>query len=299
MLGRGRHLAPTATLCAGLLLAAPVLATSLPDWMRVELRARKMAITARTTLSLQRLDADAVGPILARAPELDGVAPESAEILRIDAESAALGTRSMLSLWFDPGSGQALQRERVDTVRDGRYKLLRYIQGGVYEWQRRGDPTNRDADPSTWRLKRERLVRFSGSQSDPRAVTDTLALFYLAGELRKRPSGESLRCRVYSDGGLYTVSLVSGGTEPVSVSYEWRRGGQRGSESGRPELLRVGIEAELIEADEPDAAFDLLGLEGDIRLHIDPVSGAPLQLSGRDARLGKLKIFATALELRE
>ena len=95
------------------------------------------------------------------------------------------------------------------------------------------------------------------------------------------------------------MSLVSGGTEPVSVSYEWRRGGQRGSESGKPELLRVGIEAELIEADEPDAAFDLLGLEGDIRLHIDPVSGAPLQLSGRDARLGKLKIFATALELRE
>lgn len=294
-----RCLGVGAALWLGLVFAHPALGSSAPEWSRVELRARKLAITARTTLALQRLDARTVEPMLARAPELEGIAPEAADVLRIDARSAALGTESMLSVWLDPLSGRALQRERVDTVRDGRYKLQRYVDGGVYEWQRRGDATNRDADPSSWRLKRERLDRFSGTGHDDGIVTDTLALLYLAAGLRERSSGEALRYRVYSDGGLYEVSLLSRGVERVSASYRWRRGNESGSASGKVEMLHVGFEAALIESEEPDAAFDLLGLEGDIELYLDPASGAPLQLTGRDARLGKIRIYATEVELRD
>ena len=123
-----RCLGVGAALWLGLVFAHPALGSSAPEWSRVELRARKLAITARTTLALQRLDARTVEPMLARAPELEGIAPEAADVLRIDARSAALGTESMLSVWLDPLSGWALQRERVDTVRDGRDKLQRLME---------------------------------------------------------------------------------------------------------------------------------------------------------------------------
>lgn len=286
---RARPPALARALLAGWLatVAASVLAA--PRWISVDLGAQKFLLAATTRLTVVEDRADALARELVDAPG-HAVLPVPPEGLRrLDAESRLAGATSRVSVWLGRGSHALLQRERVDSRRDGHYALTRILVAGSFEWRRRGDARTRHEAPSAWPLRRAVFRPLAGAT----AATDPLGLLLLAGEL-VLGTERSLAATVRADAAVLPVTLQREGSDSLAVAHRRVRGGREwhSDRLTRCERVRVIVAPGV-------ADFRLLGLAGDLSLCMDAASGAPLRVSGRDPRLGELQIDAQRIELVE
>ncbi len=251
-----------------------------PGWQRVDLEAHRFLMVATTTLRITEPSPAALATELVAVPGHAALPAPEAGVLRLDADSILPGVTSRLSVWLARDSLQLLQRERVDSVRDGRYKLTRFLADGSYELQRRGGKKTRDLEPSRWHLKRERLRPLG----PPARCTDALGLLLLAAELA-RGTDERTESSVCTDDAVVRVVLVRAGDEAGA-----------GAVLRRP-CRRVSLAVEQTDGDVED--FRLLGLSTGLLVCVDAASGAPLQLLGGEPRLGAFTIEATHIETRD
>lgn len=259
------------------------------SWNRIELEARKFLLVARSSVTITVPSSDELDSQLVKVPGHVGLAPPASGVWRIDALSRAPGVDSRLTVWLARDSLQLLQRERVDSVHGGRYKLTRLLEDGSYEWQRRGDGAARGSDPMQWPLKRERLhmVQRSG------VCTDSLGLLLMAAELAKSDR-ERMRVGVCTDEGSHDVVLTSQGDVRRAIAHMRVQGGVHTEVTGETTCRRVGMAAEGSRADVK--GFRLLGLTGQLQVCVDELTGAPLRLQGAEPRLGEFSVDARLIE---
>ncbi|MBP6382669.1 MAG: hypothetical protein KBG29_10855 [Pseudomonadales bacterium] len=265
--------------------ALPAVASA-PGWTRVDLEAHRFLMVATTTLRVTEPSPAALAAELVAVPGHAALPAPPAGVLRLDAESVLPGVTSRLSVWLARDSLQLLQRERVDSVRDGRYKLTRFLVDGSYEWQRRGGQKTRHLEPSRWHLKRERPRPLG----PPAPCTDALGLLLLAAELVRGTEARA-ESAVCTDDAVVGVVL-----ERSADAAGRRQGGAEAQESaarGRA-CRRVGISVTAPDAKVED--FRLLGLATGLSVCVDVASGAPQQVLGREPRLGAFTIEATRVE---
>jgi hypothetical protein len=279
----------TAALLLAMLSAAAVADFPLPGWSRVDLESRRLLLSARSSLRLSLPDtgelAAALDPGLLQSLPVDAGSP----VLRVDVISRALGGESRVSSWLDRETMQVLQKEHLDSVRNGRFKRLLFSANGVQEVQRRGDAQTRDLGPQQWRLKRE---RFTPLQAIPPYV-DQIAVLLLAGNMVLRGESQHLQ-RVYADGRLVDVLLTRGASETLSLRHTRA---ESGGETRHGTAAAVAVHIAVDAVHDPAADFELLGLRSPLLLQVDAQTGAPLRLSGYNARLGQVTIAATRVDI--
>lgn len=265
--------------------ALPAVASA-PGWTRVDLEAHRFLMVATTTLRVTEPSPAALAAELVAVPGHAALPAPPAGVLRLDAESVLPGVTSRLSVWLARDSLQLLQRERVDSVRDGRYKLTRFLVDGSYEWQRRGGQKTRDLEPSRWHLKRERPRPLG----PPAPCTDALGLLLFAAELA-RGSEARAEAAVCTDDAVVRVVLAR-----AADADGRRQGGAEAQESGARgrACRRVSISVAAPDAKVED--FRLLGLAHELSVCVDVASGAPMQVRGREPRLGAFTIEAKRVE---
>ncbi len=259
------------------------------DWHRIELEARKFMLVASSSVSITAPTAQEVAAQLVDVPGHTGLAASAAGVWRLDARSRLPGIASHVTVWLARDTLQVLQRERLDSARGGRYKLTRFIEGGSYEWQRRGVDAPRGSAPARWPLKRERM------HSAERAAdcTDSLGLLLLAAEL-VRSERVRTQARVCTDDGALGVALTRQGDANYAITPTRLRAGTRTQVGGETRCRQVGVVIETNEQAVDD--FRLLGLADRLQICVDAESGAPLRLVGTEPRLGEFRIDATLIE---
>lgn len=259
------------------------------NWSHVELEARKFMLVARVSVSITTPSATQLERELVQVPGHEELGVPAGGVWRIDAENRLPGVSSRVTVWLARDTLQLLQRERLDSIHRGRYKLTRFLEEGAYEWQRRGAGAPRGTAPERWPLKRERLL--PAVRSEP--CTDSLGLLLLAPEL-VRSERLRMQARLCTDDGSIAVMLTHQGDARYPVAHaRVRTGMPLRSESSTP-CAHVGIALE--NEDEGTDDFRLLGLTGRLQLCTDAESGAPLQLTGTEPRLGSFTIDATLVE---
>lgn len=263
--------------------------TSADSWQHIELEARKFLLVARSSVTISLPSADELASQLVAVEGHDPLPVPSAGVLRIDALSRAPGVDSQLTVWLARDNLQLLQRERLDSVHGGRYKLTRFLEDGSYEWQRRGKASSRNGPPSQWSLKREKL--HVAKRSAP--CTDSLALLLLAGDLA-RSERVRMQAGVCTDDGAFDVVLTSQGDARETVPHVRVRGDEQTQSARQTPCRRVGI---AVEEGQPQAtSFRLLGLTGRLQVCVDVETGAPLNLLGTEPTLGEFRINTTLIE---
>ncbi len=172
-----------------------------------------------------------------------------AGVLRLDADSVLPGVTSRLSVWLARDSLQLLQRERVDSVRDGRYKLTRFLVDGGYELAAPG--RTEDAGPGTVALAPQ--ARTSPPAGPSCARTDALGVAASRGRAgsRQQARAESPVCTDEAwCGSCWRVPAMPAGAGRATV--------RRGKRCARESCRRVSISVAA-----PDAKverFSALGL---------------------------------------
>jgi len=259
------------------------------DWRHIELEARKFLLVARSSVTVEAQSAEQATSQLVDVAGQRTLAVPASGAWRIDARSSAPGANSHVTVWLARDNLQLLQRERLDSIQGGRYKLTRILEDGSYGWQRRGSAAARGTAPRDWPLKRERLHRAVRAGD----CTDSLGLLLLSADLVRSERVRSL-ARVCTDEGTLDVALTLQGDARQRIAHTRIQRGLRTRVESETVCRRVGMAVENGAQNADD--FRLLGLTGRLQVCVDLETGAPLQLLGTEPMLGEFRIDATLIE---
>ncbi len=204
-------------------------------------------------------------------------------------------------VWFDPDDLDAIQRSRWRQGRDGWLKLYRWKEEGVERIKIKPAGDTKSSDPLTWKDRSSSFFHFPQTSTSCKTISDPVILIYLSSILSERGWSESspddgrVHLCAFGKKQLHEVELLPSGDRQEPVGYTIYEGG-RGpfkqiKRAGQVpiSIYRIETRAIVTPGTEPEA-FSLLGLEGDIEIHVDRIFQVPVRLKGRNRLLGGITL---------
>jgi hypothetical protein len=268
-------------------------------WAEVRMTASKLFLTAEATVRLRTLPATRIVNDLKDAPGATPIAP-GPDVLELVYDTRGAGRRSLLTLLMDPLSGAALQRTQVEA--EGRFRQRIYRFGDLGAYQRSRYPASnaeKRLPPARWTDTSEDLRRYPDPPAG-RPVVEPTGLLYLVAAADLDQSGDSLEVLVFRRRDTQVVRIEVVKPKPVDVHYDelWPMGTIQRREQLQPiRLILRGLPQPGAAAGEDDQ-LELLGLRGRLELLLDPVTRAPLQLSGNVKVIGTVTLKLAAVRPR-
>lgn len=230
---------------------------------------------------------------------------EAAEIMKLmavdmKAEGALLLDEQYAEkIWFTAGDGRA-------------YRRIRWRKGGdpwvkIYAWEEKGvrrkkiQPASRDEskqDPIKWTQTTESFYPHPQDTAYSEVLSDPTLLLYLLSALEPQNLKSPFEIRVFGKEQLHRLTCRREKSLPRTVSF------QTHSSSGviainttiRPLVFSIEAESSASQDRNPET-FSLLGLQKDIRIHLDPSTHLPIRVSGRNSIWGELILDLSAARL--
>jgi len=260
-----------------------------PGWTRLVYTGDALPGTPTTTFELVESSADSLDIPGVRFPD-NSIAPMSTHrvyLLAVSGQGAASNT--VLRIWFDAMTGAVLQRDRLKTGADGGRKTVRFGPDGAMRVRLKpANSVQAQATPATWTDRKDKVFPYDLTATGCRHVTVPALLPYTVSVADRDPGERSL-C-VFQDGALYRVWLHSGGSKKLAIDYAVSSAVGAHRISGTREIEQIRLRVESVSGDADPGKFELLELRGTIVIHVDPVAGLPVEISGsrglyRDIRM--------------
>jgi len=244
-------------------------------WRRLKFEERAFWATATSELSLVALGA-------------------KRNIWQFSAHSSVPGNSEELTLIFFGQNGQMIGGERLALGQsDKRYKSFIFKPSHIL--RKRHSPNERSGDvPEKWPVTSRKFLTYPATQNDL-VLTNPYLLLIIAGALQTKEKGATAEALVLTDLNFYRVKLEHIGTTTIEAEVKVEAGPPI---AGKREVNVIKVlaqaEGELEEKDD----FSVLGLEGEVTILFDKVTGLPLQVRGDAPRLGSSKFSLKNATLR-
>ena len=204
---------------------------------------------ARTQIELGMLTAEDASAAMMESPHGEIAIPENSDVLLIsaDIEAKLLFERKKWQgrVWFLPGDGTALQRNRHKPGKGASDKRLRYGPEGVY--RRRAEPNNRreaELGADEWTKVRNAFYGYGKGRADCAPISDPLVLFYVVSAVGMT-DGRELEFCAFNKKELYRVVIQSAGTERLKVDVTEKRGRSTRRVKRRLDALKIHLKPRL------------------------------------------------------
>lgn len=253
--------------------AAAADAPPLPAWRSLLFEQSRFGVTARSQVAVD-------------------AGPAGGESWQLHATSSIANNTETVCLALDPASAAVLERTRMSSGRNRRYKSYNYLPEYILRL-RREPADDAGVPPRDWPVSSRREIPYP-TDRDGLVVTEAYVLLLLAGRLQ--PGAEQpAAVIVYTDEDFYRVIMrVEEGPE-LDVDYSLAGSGER--VTGPRPTRRVTLTVSPMQGSR-GGDFSLLGLEGEISLYLDADSGLPLELRGDAPRIGSSTIDLREVALR-
>jgi hypothetical protein len=122
-------------------------------------------------------------------------------------------------------------------------------------------------------------------------------LLYLAANLDIRSQAGSRKLYVFDRKQLHEVAVQVQEPRRLQVSYVEKSNGKEIQREGWTDTVKISFKPRALtaKADQPEE-FSFMGLVGDFEIDLDPVTGIPLQVSGKLSGIGKIQIRLQKVE---
>jgi len=268
-------------------------------WTEIRMTASKLFVTAEARLSLRTVPGATVMPDLLAVPasQLTPIAPGD-DVLELLYDAHGAGRASRITLLMDPHTGAALQRNQHDKQGKLRQRTYRFGTEGAFQrtfWPATAD--EKSLPPSRWTRTSEGLRAYPVPPGTRPVVEPTGLLYAVAAASLDQP-GDSLEILVFRRRDTQVVRVEVLPPREISVHYDelWPKGTVQRRGPVRP--LRLSLVGAPVPGGDPDDDMELLGLRGRLELMLDPVTRAPLQLSGNVKIVGTVTLRLAALRPR-
>ena len=280
----------TSTAWAQAAVASP--AAAMP-WKVLELSAHKLIVSAtpRVEASLETVAAAAAELVAPQQGTPLEVPQDGA--LRLETSTTLLGRTFETQLWMDPADGNALQLLETETGAKSHRRLSRFCATGVFEETRLpADSTEAAAAPASWSQVTIRFIAFPSEKKGP-VLGPAGLLWLLTGPQIGKP-GDRAVAQVWAKGQLEDATVQATGTSALGGFSVIGPGGTLSS--GTVETLAVTVSAAPVD---PAASsnLELMGLQGDLKVSLDPTTRAPIELDGSVPKFGSLTVHLVSVEV--
>jgi len=303
----GTTLAAAALVLAAAAVAGlPVLARPPVDfdpscvtWCELVYRASKLGFSTTSKVTLDALPSGQAAAGFIDAGEYTGLAPHGPELLRLRIISSLLGRETTSTLWFDPVRAEAYQAIQHTTGKRHRYRAYRFAEQGVYSLLRKPGDGQEGLAPERWANGSDQAFPHPPWAGSDLLVASPSALFYILSVAGLSRPGDHVELPVFSRTDVSLMKIRVAKTERVRVDYTLSGSGQDERRvRDRVAALHLSLSAQPL--DERSASdFQLMGLEGDVEILLDPEYRVPLEIEGRVPRAGKVTIRLQRLVLRQ
>ncbi|MFT4613923.1 MAG: hypothetical protein ACI9NT_001065 [Bacteroidia bacterium] len=220
--------------------------------------------------------------------------PSNAESWELTATGSIENSYELVSMQFDPATGQLIKRERLSKGRQEQRQKSWDYQDGFIVRKRRNPTDSTPYPPSEWPVSHARRVYYPDSSEDLPVTSDYL-LLVLASRLATAGPGASQDVLVHTDLNFFQARLTVIPGKRVDRDYTVA-GGTRVRGPRDTTAVSIKVRPEGRQEEKPD--FNLLGLHGDITLYFDQTTGLPLLLHGDAPRLGTTYIHLRGMTPR-
>jgi len=212
------------------------------------------------------------------------------------------GRNSSTEVLLNADSGATLQRTSHDSGKRNRHRIYRYTDVGAYQktWWPVGD-AEEDLPTDQWRQwsKFEEGLRPFAEAIHGELVIDPGALLYIVGAAPLDKAGDSIEILAYARKNVHRVHVEVAGMEQIRVKYDQVGGASPGRKKGKVNAIKLLVRGQMVDDGDSDDQFELLGLRGDIDIHIDPETRAPIQIEGNVKIAGHAIMRLTGIKIDE
>lgn len=284
---------------AGLPVAADdTLDPSRVGWSDIQVKATKFFLSMTTGISIANIDYASLREILLDPGAGDPIAPGGSNrelVVGID----GLGRHHETRLYLDAATGAAVQRISHDSGGRLRHRIYRFTDAGAYQWSWwPAGAEEKRLPPERWREWSDRPEGMRPYSVEPPGsiITEPAGLLYIIGAAPLSEPGDVYEVMAYMRGNVFPVRIRVIGREDIRVEFDERSAESTLERNGKMSAIKLLIQGEADENGEN--RFELLGMRGDIVMHIDPETRAPIQLQGKIKIIGQVTMRTRILTRR-
>ena len=268
-------------------------------WSDVQFHASKLFFSVNANVALSQPAAADVSERLMEPGEGAAIAPD-ANVKELVFTTDFLGRHSTSALLINAATGATLQRTSHDSGNRFRHRIYRFTDIGAY--QRTRWPIGKAEE----KLPAERWEEWSDFGEGLRAyppdaigqvITDSGGLLYIVGAAQLYEPGDKMEILAYARSHVHRVHIEVVEPEAIKVNYRERDGETTVDRNGKQQVMTLLIRGEGLDDGDAKNEFELLGLRGDITMHMDSKTRAPLQLSGNVKIAGQVTLRVKNLVL--
>lgn len=264
-------------------------------WSSLSYSASKFGFDSRSEIALEQVTAAELTAALITPPQGRGLTPRNDPSLLLRLDNRALGRDAHIDLWLDPKDATAYQRSQLEAgQKRSRYKVYRFTEDGVFSRRLLPEKGEENLPRERWSDVIEEYDRFEPG----RAVTEPAALFYVVAAAPLAAPGDRVEVQVFSSHHVYPVEISVEASEQIEVDHVIRSPEGEQRVKGPLETLRLLIHPRQA-GDAKTKDFRFVGIEGDVELHLDPKTRAPVQIRGKSRYAGKLRVTLTGVTLAQ
>jgi hypothetical protein len=278
--------------------AAGRLDASRVGWSAVQIKATKFFISMTAGVSVSEIDAAALRQTLIDPGEGSPTDPgRSTQELVI--EINGLGRSHETRLLLNALTGAAVQRTSHDSRGRLRHRIYRFTDAGA--WQMSWWPVGAEEErlpPGRWLEWSEQSEGLQPYTIEPvgSIVTEPLGLLYIISAAPLSEPGDRYDTLAYMRGHVFPVHVEVIGRENLRVGFDDHSGQSTVRRKGEQTAIKLSIRGEA--GEDGENRFELFGMRGDILMHLDPETRAPLQLKGKIKFLGQVTMRIQSLTHR-
>ena len=277
------------------------------QWTQLSYRAKNFSADVNVRVQLESLTAEKVKTVLIKSPQgvpINAWNPDPNRITvhyMVDSIFRA-PVKTLNQVWFNPKDATALGRTRMRRGDADFKKTYRFTNQGVFRHQR--EPLNRWEileQPDKWTDVKDNFYAYDLDQLGCSNVTERLVLIYIASAAAAEISKnmQPLSFCVFGRRQLFHVRLIPEGFHSLKVDFIEKKQQRDIRRQGMLEALKIVLDVQPLASDLKNVEdFSFLGFQEDIAIYIDPVSGLPIQSSGKISIVGNRTIKLQEVRLK-
>ena len=229
------------------------------------------------------------------SPQGAPIAIKKSGALIIDTQIAIKSVFAKVKLqniaWFDPVTLSTMQYVRKRTGLNEAKKTYRFTDKGVFRFTRRPiDKNEITKPPEEWSAIKERFYHYDLGKQDCVDIAAPIPIIYLISASKISDFEKTVTICVFNKKEAIYVDIQKGPAESVQLNYIEIKGDET-IQRNIPILAEVlSLKARSISSGQIMNNFTLVGLQGDIKIYIDPKSRVPIQLKGDYQGFGEIKL---------
>ena len=271
-------------------------------WQSLHYEAARGIATLTVDITLKALPRDELNANTAAREGLPALHPPAGAVEQLQANihlKHLFGDYSTADrLWFLPGNGAVIEREKVRSGSKHYIKSYRYQPNATHRLRiRPKNKAQRKQPPAQWSDRRHSTYGYRDARKFCKVVSEPGTLFYVAAA-HDFSDGKPAQLCVFSDSALFHMTIQPQGQQTIEVNYALTQQGKTRQIKASVNALRLHISARRLPGFADNADFEVLDFKGDQTLFIDPQERIPLRISGSIQSMGKGDVNISAVTLR-